>query len=177
VSDNGLFNSATTALTVHPQSLTMGDEVGMEALWLSLQRRPWQSLAVLAASKGVATLEAANSLARMGWWFTGQPTCVFDMRDLSLRLLEGQIRNIGAQLQGGERAFVALRSLTENPTAGPLAMAADAVVLCVELAKTDIKSAQQAIASIGRDKFIGTILVSSGGVPISPPADGHDGTK
>jgi hypothetical protein len=177
VSEAGPFNSATSALTIQPRSPVVGDEVGMETLWLSLQRRPWQSLAVLAASKGVATLEAANSLARMGWWFTGQPTCVFDMRDLSLRLLEDQIRSMGAQLQGGERAFVALRSLTENPTAGPIAMAADAVVLCVELAKTDIKGAQKAIASIGRDKFIGTILVSSAGVPITPPADGHDGTK
>ena len=156
---------------------SLGDEVGLQTLWLSLQRRTWQSLAVLAASKGVPTLEAANALARIGWWYTGQPSCVFDMRDLSLRLLEHQIRNMGAQLQGGERVFVALRSPAENPTASPLAMAADAVVLCVELGKTDIKGAKQTIANIGRDKFLGTILVSSSGTPVTLPPDPSNGQR
>jgi hypothetical protein len=134
-----------------------------------LQQRSWRSLAVLAARDGVETLETANSLARMGWWYTGQPSCVFDMRDLSLRLLEHQIRDMAAQLQGGERVFVALRSLNENPTAAPLAMAADAVVLCVQLGRTDMRAARQAIASVGKVKFLGTLLVGPPG-PTSAPA-------
>ena len=137
-----------------------GDEVPLQMLWLSLARHPWRSLAVLGASKGTPTLAAASSLARMAWWYTGRPSCVFDMRDLSLRLLDEQVRVMSAQLQGGERVFVALRSLSENPTAAPLAMAADGVVLCVELGKAEIKGAKGAIAAIGRDRFLGTILVS-----------------
>ncbi len=169
---------APSAVMVRADAVpTHGDDVALQTLWLSLQRRPWQSLAVLAASKGVATLPAANSLARIGWWYTGRPSCVFDMRDLSLRLLDHQIRNMGAQLQGGERVFVALRALAENPTASPLAMAADAVVLCVELGKTDIKSARQTIATVGRDKFIGTILVSSTGEPVASPEEPSEAGK
>ena len=141
------------------RALDASDDVRAASLWLSLQQRSWRSLAILAGGPGVDTLETANSLARMGWWFTGQPTCVLDMRDMSLRLLEHQVREMAAQLRGGERAFVALRSIPENPTAVPLAKAADAVVLCVELGSTDIQRAREAIRVIGRSRFLGTILV------------------
>jgi hypothetical protein len=177
VSDGGNPEAASSALVLRgDKGISPQDEVLLQKLWLGLQARPWQSLAVLAASRGVPTLEAANSLARIGWWYTGRPSCVLDMRDLSLRLLEHQIRSMGAQLQGGERVFVALRSLSENPTASPLAMAADAAVLCVQLGKTDIKSAKQTIAAIGKNRFIGSILVSETGAPIAqpqPPAPGQ----
>ncbi len=131
----------------------------MQLLWLSLQKRPWRSLAVMSAGGGIDTLAVADALAKVAWQYTGQPSCVFDMRELSLRLLEHQIRDMAAQLQGGERVFVALRSMSENPTAVPLAMAADAVVLCIELGKTEIKGAQRTLATIGRDRFIGALLV------------------
>ena len=142
-----------------PEVPALGDDVRLQLLWLGLQQRSWRSLAVIAASEGIETLTVADTLAKIAWAYTGQPTCVFDMRDLNLRLLEHQIRDMAAQLQGGERVFVALRSINENPTAVPLAMAADAVVLCVELGRTDIKGAQRTLAAIGREKFLGTLLV------------------
>ena len=101
------------------------------------------------------------------------PTCVFDMRDLSLRLLEHQLRDMATQLNGGERIFIALRSTTENPTAVPLAKAADAAVLCVELGKTDMRAAERTLEAVGRAKFLGTILVPRGGVDAdTPPNNG-----
>jgi hypothetical protein len=140
----------------------LADDVRMQHLWLGLERRPWRSLAIVSASKGVATLAAAHSLAKIAWWYTGAPTCVFDMRDLSLRLLEHQLRDMASQLHGGERVFIALRSTSENPTAVPLAQAADAAVLCVELGKTDMKAAQRTLDAVGRQKFLGTLLVPKG---------------
>jgi hypothetical protein len=150
---------STALVRCAPEVPALGDDVRLQLLWLALQRRTWRSLAVIAASEGVETLTVADTLAKIAWGYTGQPTCVFDMRDLNLRLLEHQIRDMAAQLQGGERVFVALRSINENPTAVPLAMAADAVVLCVELGRTDIKGAQRTLATIGREKFLGTLLV------------------
>lgn len=148
-----------------PDAFSVQDDVRMQLLWLSLQKRPWRSLAVMGADRGIDTLAVADSLAKVAWQYTGQPSCVFDMRELSLRLLEHQIRDMAAQLQGGERVFVALRSMNENPTAVPLAMAADAVVLCIELGKTGIKGAQRTLAAVGRDRFIGALLV--------PPSFAH----
>jgi hypothetical protein len=138
---------------------SLADDVRMQQLWLALQKRQWRSLAVISANKGVDSLAAANRLAKIAWWYTGVPTCVFDMRDLSLRLLEHQLRDMAGQLQGGERIFIALRSTSENPTAAPLAQAADAAVLCVELGQTDVKAARRTIDVVGRERFIGTLLV------------------
>jgi hypothetical protein len=149
----------TSELVLRERAPVLGDELSLQSLWLSLARRSWRSLAVLGASNETPTLAAANSLAEIAWWYTGQPSCVFDMRDVSLRVLDHQVREMSAQLRGEERVFVALRSLTENPATVPLALAADGVVLCVELGKSEIKAASRAIATIGRDRFLGAILV------------------
>lgn len=176
-SDEHVPQQPSTALVRRAPELPVpGDDVRLQLLWLALQQRTWRSLAVMAASDGIDTLGVADTLAKVAWAYTGQPTCVFDMRDLTLRLLEHQIRDMAAQLQGGERVFVALRSINENPTAVPLAMAADAVVLCVELGRTDIKGAQRTLAAIGREKFLGTLLVPTPEqrvlVTTSPPPPG-----
>jgi hypothetical protein len=170
---DGPVESPGAIVVASPRRSPLADDVRMQHLWLGLEKRPWRSLAVVSASKGVATLAAAHSLAKIAWWYTGVPTCVFDMRDLSLRLLEHQLRDMASQLHGGERVFIALRSTSENPTAVPLAQAADAAVLCVELGKTDMKDAHRTLEAVGRQKFLGTILVPRGGSDVDkPPVDG-----
>jgi hypothetical protein len=175
--------ATTEALIVPPKAGPLTDDPKTQQLWIALQRRPWRSLAVVSASKGVGTLKVANDLAKIAWWYSGQPTCVFDMRDLSLRLLEHQLREMGAQLKGGERVFIALRSSAENPTAVPLARAADAAVLCVQLGTTDFRSAERTLDAVGRTKFIGTILVSAddeaadGSPPAGTDASPEDGPE
>lgn len=171
--DQGPVPQSTALVRRGPDAFSVQDDVRMQLLWLSLQKKPWRSLAVMSADGGIDTLAVADSLAKVAWQYTGQPSCVFDMRELSLRLLEHQIRDMAAQLQGGERVFVALRSMNENPTAVPLAMAADAVVLCIELGKTAIKGAQRTLAAVGRERFIGALLVPpSFANPRSSPQDG-----
>jgi hypothetical protein len=141
----------TKEALVLPQKVApLADDPKTQQLWIALQQRSWRSLAVVAASKGIGTLKVANDLAKIAWWYTGQPTCVFDMRDLSLRLLDHQLRDMGGQLKGGERVFIALRSSGENPTAVPLARAADLAVLCVRLGATDAKSAEKTLEAVGR---------------------------
>jgi hypothetical protein len=178
-SDEQVPQTSAALVRRAPDVPAFGDDVRLQLLWLAMQQRVWRSLAVMAASEGIDTLTTADTLAKIAWAYTGQPTCVLDMRDLSLRLLEHQIRDMAAQLQGGERVFVALRSMNENPTAVPLAMAADAVVLCVELGRTDIKGARRTLTTIGREKFLGTLIVPPGGAKeraavVTPPPPGTD---
>jgi hypothetical protein len=135
------------------------DDAKLQKLWLATQRREWRSLAVLAASKGVDTLPIAETLAHIAWAYRGQPSCVFDLRDLSLRLADYQMREVVAQADAGARVLISLRSTAENPTAIPLARHADAVVLCIALGETRLKLAEDAIAEVGRDRILGSILV------------------
>jgi hypothetical protein len=135
------------------------NDVRLQQLWLATQQRAWRSLAVVSASAGLPTIDSANMLAKMAWRYSGEPTSVFDLRDVSLRLVEHQLREIHVQVAAGDRVFVALRSVAENPAAVPIARASDALILCVALGKTDMKSAQRTIDAIGRERFLGSVLV------------------
>jgi hypothetical protein len=138
------------------------DDVPSQMLWLALQRRAWRSLAVVGASKDLPTIDVANMLARLAWWYQGQPSSVADFRDLSLRLVEYQLGDVAAQLQRGRvTVIIALRSIFESPTVVPVARAVDAAVLCVQLGVTKISDSRKTIETIGHDKFLGTIIIPS----------------
>jgi hypothetical protein len=135
------------------------DDVRLQKLWLSAQRREWRSLAVLGAGKEVETLWLAELFAKLAWSYRGTPSCVFDLRDLSLRLVEHQEQGVAQQVREGQTVTIALRSMYENPTAIPIAKSADAVLLCVGLGTTALKAAEQTIAEVGRDRLVGAIVV------------------
>jgi hypothetical protein len=149
----------SAALTVVATATNAWEDARLQKLWLATQRREWRSLAVAGAGEGVETLKVSEMLAQIAWAYRGQPSCVFDLRDLSLRLADYQMREVQTQVEAGVRALLALRSTSENPTAIPLARLADAVVLCIDLAKTRFDAAERTMAEIGRDRVIGAILV------------------
>jgi hypothetical protein len=150
------------ALALPAEQPRYWEDVKLQKLWLATQRRTWRSLAVMAAGKSVDTLPIAEMLAQIAWCYRGQPSCVFDLRDVSLRLAEYQIREAHAQVEAGTRVLVALRSVAENPTAALIAREVDAVVLCVQLGRTELKAAEHTIDEIGRDRVLGSIVVRNG---------------
>jgi hypothetical protein len=146
--------------TVGPANAnSVWDDVRLQKLWLSTQQREWRSLAVIGAGKEIDTLWLAELIAKLAWSYRGTPSCVFDFRDMSLRLADHHEQNVAAQVRDGQTVTIALRSIFENPTAVPMARAADAVLLCVGLGTTDLKVAEQTISEIGRDRIIGSIVV------------------
>jgi hypothetical protein len=158
VSSDGPERSAALVVS-SPEKPQVWDDVRLQRLWLATQRRQWRSLAVLAASAGVETLGIAELLAHIAWAYRGQPSCVFDLRDLGLRLADYQMREVRAQVDAGTRVLIALRSTAENPTAVPVARQADAVVLCIGIGETRFKSAERTINEVGRDRVLGSIIV------------------
>jgi hypothetical protein len=141
----------------------------LKNLWLAMQSRPWSSLAVLAASKSVDTFEVAELLAKLAWWFHGQSSRVFDLRDLSFRLVDYHQREVQALVGAGSRVLIALRPTYENPTTIPMARWADAVVLCVDLGNAELKAAAQTVAAVGRERVLGSIVLGEG-----TARSGHD---
>ena len=162
MSSEGSEVSAALALPSREKTHAWED-VQLQRLWLATQRREWRSLAVLAASEGVETLQLAETLAHVAWAYRGQPSCVFDLRDLGLRLADYQMREVHAQAEAGTRVLIALRSTSENPTAIPIARQADAVVLCIGMGETRLKAAEKAIADVGRERVLGAVIVRASG--------------
>jgi hypothetical protein len=166
ISDSGPPPSAALVVAA-PATPNVWEDARLQKLWLATQRREWRSLAVIGAGEGVETLKVSEMLAQIAWAYRGQPSCVFDLRDLSLRLADYQMREVQTQVEAGVRALLALRSTSENPTAIPLARLADGVVLCIDLAKTRFEEAERTIGEIGRDRVLGAIVVRDhqGGKP------------
>ncbi len=153
------MKQGASALAIRGSEAMSVDDKRLQEVWIATQRRPWRSLALLGGSSGIPTLGTANLFAKISWAYSGTPSAVFDLRDVSLRLLEHHVQNVQLQIQHGERVFIALRSTTENPTAVALARMADAVILCIALGKTTTKSASEAMQAVGRERFLGSIVV------------------
>lgn len=147
------------ALVKKEDKLAVEDDVELQKLWLAIQKHPWRSLAVIAGDETVSTIEIATKLAEIAWWYRGQPTTVVDLRELGLRLVDYQLREIAAQIEQGDCIIIALESVFSNPTTIAVANAVDAAVICIELGRTKMKSAERTIEEIGRDKFIGSIVI------------------
>jgi hypothetical protein len=135
------------------------DDVRLQKMWLAVRSQEWRVLAVLAASKSVETYQIAELLAQLAWRYQGQPSSVCDLRDLSLRLVDYQLRELKSQVDAGTRILVSLRSIFENPTATPVARQADAVLLCISLGTTSFKSVEKTIAEVGRERVLGCFVV------------------
>jgi hypothetical protein len=152
--------SQSTALVARsPDLASLWDDVRLQKLWLAIERHPWRSLAVLGASKRIETIQTAELLAQLAWRYRGQPSGVCDLRDLTMRLIDYQVRELQAEVEAGTRLVVALKSIFENPTAIPIAKHTDAVVLCVALGETPRKAVEETIAAVGRDRIVGSIIM------------------
>lgn len=166
-------NPSTTALTVRRSgAANVWDDVRLQKLWLAAEKRPWRSMAVLGASEGVETVQIAELLAQLAWRYRGQPSSVCDLRDLSMRLIDYEVRELHAQVEGGTRLVVALRSIFENPTATVIAQQTDAVLLCIALGETTLKASEETMAAVGRDRILGSIILRPRASGKRPPLQG-----
>jgi hypothetical protein len=135
------------------------DDIRLQKLWLATQRRTWRSLAVIGAGKSIDTLPIAELLARLAWRYRGEPSAVFDLRDLSMRLLDYHVREVRLQADAGVRVIISLRSIFDNPTASAIAREANAVVVCVGLGETGFKEAEQTIKELGKEQVLGALIL------------------
>ncbi len=141
------------------------EEIDLQKLWIATTRKTWRTLAIVPAAPNLSALNVANQLAEIAWQYSGKATTVLDLRDVRLRLLDYQLKEIESHVELGENVILALEAVTKNPTTIPIASKADAAILLVCLGDTEAKSAQKAIEEIGPEKFIGSILVKQ----LAPP--------
>ena len=152
-------STVSTALVGRPEPPRSWDDVHLQKLWLATQRKEWRSVALIGASRSLDTLPIADLFAKLAWWYRGQPSCVFDLRDLSLRLVEHHVREARSQVDEGACVVIALRSIFENPASAPIARSADAVVVCVGLGTTSFKEVEKTLAEVGSERVLGSIVI------------------
>jgi hypothetical protein len=144
-----------------------------QRLWLQMRCRDWRTLAVVPSEEGMSTYDVANLIMTLGGHY-GESIGVFDFRDVRGPKVLGALRAAFGQMRPGDRMIFAARSISENLATIPLARATDRAVLCVSIGSTSIRRVEETIAQIGRERFLGSLVVhalgdGAGGVPVAPP--------
>jgi hypothetical protein len=147
-----------------PQQLEPWRNVDFQRLWLSLLAKPWSTLALVPASRGVApdfTLRLATTLARTGNTHLRSSVLVADGTGVALsKIIEftDEIKNCRA---GGDRILIAVAPVEDDPVAETLTQAADRLLLCVLFETMSFSESRRTVKKIGKDRFIGSVIVRS----------------
>jgi hypothetical protein len=67
-----------------------------------------------------------------------------------------------SHVAAGGISIVILDSVLSNPAGIPVALAADAALLCVALGQTDFESAERTVELIGAERFVGSVTIAPG---------------
>jgi hypothetical protein len=141
-----------------------------QRLWLALQGRPWTALALLPASSGAPanfTLEIATTLARTGMIHLNCPIHVADGGNVQLNNVAVFAEEVRRCRDVGDRVFLALDPLSQNPVAETLAQAADCVLLCVLFERMAASETARTVSKVGKERFIGsTIFLPDASAPM-----------
>lgn len=135
-----------------------GDNAEYQRIWLATQSRAWRTLAVVPVDEGISTFEVASLITTLGLHH-GESVSVADLRDVRLNRVGAFLEVAGELVSRGQRVVFATGSIKENLATVPLARAADGVVLCVSIGATMLGSIEETIEQIGKERFLGSILV------------------
>jgi len=137
-----------------------------QQLWFSIQRFDWSSLVLLPADPDTSAFELGRALHEVGRLTMGDRLRLLDARDIKLAATAPMILDMSgatpvrpAGTEWSERVLVVVDSIVSLPSSIAIALAADAVVLCLTLGKTPLATARETMKLIGPQRFIGCITV------------------
>src|ERR1041384_2255939 len=130
---NGISTAPTTAVAER-RNVEAWTEPEWQRLWLTLDRMPWRTLALVPGGEGAPadfTLTLAVTLSRTGMSHVGAPILVADGTQVPLDQLNAFQADVRACRDGGERVIIALSPASQSPTTVSMATDSDGAVLCL----------------------------------------------
>jgi len=154
------------------------DRTDWQRMWLRTQGRDWRTLALVPGDDQTSTFEVANLMVGLAL-DQGESIHVADLRELKLKHVDAFLQGIRWDATQGDRIIFATRAASTNVATVPLARAADCAILCMSLGKSSLGAARETIEQIGREHFVGSLLVraSSGSDSPSRALSRCSGTK
>ena len=141
--------------------------VELQQLWFQLQQREWSSLVVVPADPGNSAAGVATSLWRVGTILGNPAPKVLNAERMGPSVISELITDLSSapdavKAAARQRILVSIESVLSNPLGIGIAQAADAVLLCVRKGRTKVAAARTTIQLIGRERFIGSVVLNRG---------------
>lgn len=135
-----------------------------QQLWFSLQRLEWAALVIVPADAEGSGMDFARPLYEVGKLAMGDRLRLLDARNAKLNAIAPLILDMTgaaprAAVAYGERVLVVIDSVISSPSGIPVALAADAALLGVEIGKSSLASAQETLQILGPGRFVGCVTL------------------
>jgi hypothetical protein len=137
----------------------------VQALWFACLRFEWNVLVLVPATPGASCLELARALADVGGSLRSSRPKAVSADGLDLGDVAQLVMEMSEPLAPGvepTKTIIALDSVIQNPFSIAVALAADAAIICLHMGVTELSAANSTIEMIGREKFIGSVLLEGG---------------
>jgi hypothetical protein len=145
-------------------------DIDWQRLWSATRQRAWSSLAIIPNEPGVDVLQIAESLVATGRLHGERPVSVLNATGVHLEGVHQITDALSAMTGRGDWVIVPVDPIAENPSAVPIVQATSAALLVVRLGESLLASARTAIETVGRDRFLGSIVLdgrkTEGGAPL-----------
>lgn len=149
--------SATDAKTTARMPELPSNDV--QRLWFATLRKDWNSLVVLPAHAKGSGSAIGRALAQVATLHKDSAIKLVSAEGFDLAGASRLIIDMTTHVASGGMVIVVLDSVLSNPAGIPVALAADAVLLCVQLDESDVESAKKTIEMIGESRFVGAVTV------------------
>jgi len=131
----------------------------VQRLWFATLRKDWNSLVVLPAHARGSGSQIGRALAQVASLHKDSAIKLVSAEGADLAGASRLIIDMTTHVASGGLVIVVLDSVLANPAGIPVALAADAVLLCVQLDETDVESARKTVDMIGESRFVGAVTV------------------
>jgi hypothetical protein len=131
-----------------------------QRLWFATRQKDWSSIAIIPSDASIDGHAIAESLASTGQVHGARAVTLLDARGVQLDTVHQFVDSLQAMTARGEWVIVPVDPVGDNPTAIPIVQATSGALLVVRLGESLLGAARTAVDTIGRDRFLGSIVVS-----------------
>ena len=132
-----------------------------QRIWFAIRQHPWASLALVSTHDNIDIVAVAEALAATGRQVGERPVTVKDATGVEMGSVQTVIESVNVAKDGHEWMLVPVDPIARNAASIAVARAASAAVLVIRRGESLMTDAQSTLDDIGRDRFVGTIIVDA----------------
>ena len=132
-----------------------------QRIWFAILQHTWSSLALVPTHSGIDVVKVAHTLVATGRLQGERPVGLVDATGIQLANVQQVISSLSAVADRGEHAIVPVDPIQDNPSTIAIVQAASMALLVVRLGESLLASAQTTLDVVGRNRFIGSIVVDA----------------